>query len=149
MGTYEDLPFIQVYSDAKPMHRSTVLGTTAFCPRQCCSALVLGHCTAVCSANLHMCSCSGTSLLSGCFAEQHLAVRTAFCKWQCCNALLVGHCSPVRSANPHRCNCSGTSLLSGYFYRAALSSGNSILPKAVLQCIVGGSLVTCMNSEPS
>ena len=69
--TYEDLLFIQVCSDPTPVHCNTVQGkmqspllsaalqdrlaaglyhsnyTYEFCPEQCCSALVLGHCTPV------------------------------------------------------------------------------------------------------
>ena len=45
-------------------------GGNAFCQDQCCSALVLGHCTLVGRANPHRCNCSDTSLLSACFAQQ-------------------------------------------------------------------------------
>jgi len=42
-----------------------------FCTDQCCSALVLQHCTPVLRANLHRCICSDTGLLSAWYAEQH------------------------------------------------------------------------------
>ncbi len=67
----------------------------AFCPDQCCSALVMGHCTPVSRRNKQRCLCSDTTMLSACFAEQHRAVRNAFCPDQCCSALKLGHCTPV------------------------------------------------------
>ena len=38
---------------------------------QCGTALLLGHCTPVLTANLHRCICSGPSLLSASFAQPH------------------------------------------------------------------------------
>ena len=116
----------------------------AFCPDQCCTAFLLVHCTPVWRANLHMCKCSDTSLLWACFPDQHWAVEISFYQNQCCSALVLGHCTPVWTANFRRCNCSDTSLL---LCRAALSSGDCILPWTVLQCTGVGSLHTCMNSK--
>ena len=48
-------------------------------PDQCCSALVMGHCTPVCLQNIQRCLCSDTTMLSACFAEKQKAVRNAFC----------------------------------------------------------------------
>ena len=41
----------------------------AFCLDQCCSALVMGHCTLVCLRNIKRSLCSDTTMLSACFAE--------------------------------------------------------------------------------
>ena len=43
----------------------------ANCQKQCGTALLLGHCTPVLTANLHRCICSGPSLLSASFAQPH------------------------------------------------------------------------------
>ena len=51
------------------LHSSTEQG--AIVQEQCGTALLLGHCTPVLTANLHRCICSGPSLLSAWFAQQH------------------------------------------------------------------------------
>ena len=82
---------------------------------QCCSALVLGHCTPVCLRNIQRCLCSDTTMLSAWFAKQHRTVRNAFCLDQCCSALVMGHCTPVCLRNIQRCLCSDTTMLSACF----------------------------------
>ena len=51
------------------LHSSTEQG--AMFQEQCGTALLLDHCTPLLTANLHRCICSGPSLLSACFAQQH------------------------------------------------------------------------------
>ena len=82
---------------------------------QCCSTLVLGHCTPVWWADILRCLCSDTTMLSACFAEQHRTVRNAFCLDQCCSALVLRHCTPIWWANTQRSICSDTTMLSACF----------------------------------
>ncbi len=79
-------PVLQSSSEQWGMH---------YAEEQCCSVLVLGHCTPICRANLHRCTCSDTSLLQACLAEQHSALGNAICRKQCCSFLVLGHCTPV------------------------------------------------------
>ena len=51
------------------LHSSTEQG--AMFLEQCGTALLLGHCTPIPTANLPKCICNGPSLLSACFAQQH------------------------------------------------------------------------------
>ena len=51
------------------LHSRTEQG--ANCQKQCGTALLLGHCTPVLTANLPRCICSGPSLLSASFPQQH------------------------------------------------------------------------------
>ena len=51
------------------LHSSTEQGGN--CQEQCGTALLLGHCTPIPTANLPKCICSGPSLLSAWFAQQH------------------------------------------------------------------------------
>ena len=93
------------------LHSSTGQWGMHFAKNQCCSALLVGHCTLVSAAGLNRCNCSDTSMLQACFAEQHCTVWNVFCQNQCCSGLLVGHCTFVRAADPDRCRCSDKSML--------------------------------------
>ena len=112
----------------------------AFCPDQCCSTLVLGHCTPVWWADILRCLCSDTTMLSACFAEQHRTVRNAFCLDQCCSALVLRHCTPIWWANTQRSICSDTTMLSACFAEKQKAVRNAFCPD---QCCIALVLGHC------
>ena len=73
----------------------------AFCPEQCCRALVFDDCTPVCRVDLHRSKCSGLRLLSAGSAQQHRAtgqvtLYTAAMHW-CYKAAVNWFCTAAHS----------------------------------------------------
>ena len=89
-------------------HRAT---KPAFCPEECCTALVFGEHTPVWRAKLDRCKCSGTTLLPACLHSNtepqslHFALKSAAPHW----CLVIA--TFVWIAKLDRCKCSGTTLL--------------------------------------
>ena len=108
----------------------------AFWQEHCCNAMVFSHCTAVWTASLHRVF----GLKQACWPP---VLQSSTGQWWSLsgkNTVTVQWCWV-------RCNCNETLPAVSLHCRAALNSGDCILPWTELHCICAGSLHTCMKSK--
>ncbi len=121
---------------------------TGFCKWQWCSALSLGHCRSVRTAKLHRFVGTPTACCQP-------VLQSSIQQWRLDSANGSGavHCRWVTAGLYEQQSFIGVLSLPqpavSLFSRAAMSSGDWILHREVVQCVVVGSLQTCMNSRPS
>ena len=121
------------------LHSSTEHTRHAFCPEECCTALVFGDCTCLCGySNLIGVNAVAQNCCQPVCTEQHRATRHAFCPEDCCTALVFGDCTSVWVVKLDRCKCSDTTPLPACLHSSTEQQGMHFAPEECCTALVFG-----------